>query len=125
MNPMKDTEQLAGVWSCVAATVDGKPLPVETARLLKLTFSGNHYKTEKGDQVLFDSTYIVKPSATPKEISIVGTEGELAGKEAQGIYSLEGDTLTICHTMPGEPRPPRFESAAGSKAYLVVWQRVR
>ena len=48
----------------------------------------------------------------------------LAGKEAHGIYVLDGDTLRICYTMPGERRPTAFESAAGSKAFLVQWKRL-
>jgi len=55
---------------------------------------------------------------------MVGTEGDLAGKEAEGIYSLEGDVLRICYVMPGLPRPEGFESAMGSKAFLVVWKRI-
>ena len=55
---------------------------------------------------------------------MVGTEGDLAGKEAEGIYSLEGDVLRICYVMPDFPRPEGFESAMGSKAFLVVWKRI-
>jgi uncharacterized protein (TIGR03067 family) len=54
---------------------------------------------------------------------MVGTEGNLTGKEAQGIYLIQGDTLRICYTMPGKPRPTVFESHAGSGAYLMVWTR--
>jgi uncharacterized protein (TIGR03067 family) len=54
---------------------------------------------------------------------MLGTEGDLAGKEAQGIYLLEGDTLKICYTMPGQKRPTAFESLPGSKAYLMIWTR--
>jgi uncharacterized protein (TIGR03067 family) len=83
----------------------------------------NRYKTEKGAEVLFDSTYTVDASKSPKQINMIGTEGDLAGKEAQGIYSLEGEILRICYVMPGLPRPATFESPTGSKAFLVTWQR--
>ena len=84
----------------------------------------HRYLTRKGTEVLFDSTYTTDPAQTPKQIDIVGTEGELKGKNAQGIYSLAGDTLTICYTMPGKPRPTAFESAPGSEAHLVSWKRL-
>ena len=114
---------LPGNWVCLSAIVDGKPLPDETVRLLRLTLTSDRYKTEKGSEVLFDSTYSVDRTKNPNQINMVGTEGALRGKEAYGIYSLEGDTLRICYTMPGEQRPQAFESTPGSKAFLVVWKR--
>jgi uncharacterized protein (TIGR03067 family) len=116
-------DALAGTWLGVAATVDGRALPDTTVSQLRLTLTADRYKTEKGNEVLFDSTYAVDPSKNPKQINMIGTEGDLAGKTAEGIYSLEGDTLRICYTMPGTPRPGAFDSPAGSGAYLVVWKR--
>ena len=120
---MNNTDNLSGTWSCVAATVDGKALAKETTDLLRLTLTQNRYKTEKGSEVLFESTYTLDPAKDPKQINMIGTEGDLAGKEAQGIYSLDGDVLRICYVMPGINRPAAFESRTGSKAFLVVWQR--
>jgi uncharacterized protein (TIGR03067 family) len=119
----KDLE-LAGIWECVSATNDGKPLAEETVKKLRLTVTGEGvYKTELGDQVLFDSTCKIDPAKKPKEIDMIGTEGQLKGKAALGIYSLDGDRLTICYTMPGKERPKSFESKPGSSATLVVWKR--
>ena len=114
---------LEGTWNCASATVNGNPLSDATVKLLRLTLTKDRYKTEKGSEVLFDSTYTVDPSKNPKQINMVGTEGDLKGKEAQGIYALESDTLQICYTMPGKPRPTSFESPVGLEAYLVVWKR--
>ena len=117
------TDKLQGTWSCVSATVDGRVLPAETTTLLRLTLTVNRYKTTKGDEVLFDSTYTVNTSTNPKQINMVETEGDLTGKEAQGIYALDGDVLRICYRMPGLGRPDAFESPAGSMSYLVTWKR--
>ena len=117
MNP------LAGTWTGVSAIYDGRAFPDATVHQLRLTLTADRYKTEKGNEVLFDSTYTADPSKSPKEINMIGTEGDLAGKTAEGIYSLEGDTLRICHTMPGKPRPTSFDSPTGSGIYLVVWKR--
>jgi uncharacterized protein (TIGR03067 family) len=116
-------DRLQGTWNGVSATVNGKPLPDSTVKLLRLTLTKDGYKTEKGAEVLFDSTYDIDPSKTPKQINMVGTEGDLKGKQAQGIYRIEGDTLQICYTMPGKTRPTAFESPAGSEAYLITWKR--
>jgi len=120
-----DATAVRGSWACVSAVVDGKPLADKTARKLKLVLTADRYKTERGDEVLFDSTYRLDPGHTPRRIEMVGTEGDAAGKPALGIYSLEGDTLKICYTMPGGKRPERLERTAGSRAFLVVWTRAK
>lgn len=117
MNP------LIGTWTGVSATIDGRELPETTVHQLRLTLTADRYKTEKGTEVLFDSTYAVDSSRSPKQINMIGTEGDLAGKIAEGIFSLDGDTLQICHTMPGKPRPTGFASPAGSGIYFVIWKR--
>lgn len=121
--PMNATNNLQGIWSCVSATIDGRTLPPETTAMLRLTLTADRYKTEKAGQVLFDSTYTLKTSTDPMQINMVGTEGELTGKEAQGIYAVESDVLRICYRMPGLGRPHAFESTAGSKSHYVIWKR--
>src|SRR6266581_3684679 len=79
-------ESMEGTWNCVSATVNGRALPEATVKLLRLTLTKDRYKTEKGNEVLFDSSYTLDPAKEPKQINIVGTEGELKGQEAQGIY---------------------------------------
>ena len=114
---------LEGSWSCVSATVNGKPLADTTVGRLRLTLTQDRYKTERGDEGLFDSTYTTDSSKNPKHIDLVGTEGELTGKKAQGIYAVHGDVLEICYTMPGKERPVAFESRPGSEAHFIVWKR--
>ncbi len=121
--PAADSAKLIGIWQAVSAINDGKPIPDETVKKLQLTLTKEGYKTELGSQVLFDSTYRTDPAQQPKHIDMVGTEGENKGRIAQGIYSLEGDQLTMCYTMPGRQRPAAFESQPGSGATLVVWRR--
>src|SRR2546427_13092019 len=81
---------LEGIWQCASAVVDGKPLSDKTVGQLRLTLTKDRYKTEKGSEVLFDSTYTIDPSKNPKQIDMIGTEGDLAGKKAQGIYEFRG-----------------------------------
>jgi uncharacterized protein (TIGR03067 family) len=118
-----DAERLPGVWNCVSAIRDGKPLPEETVKALRLTLTTDKYKTELGQQVLFESTYRVDAAKKPKQIDIIGTEGANAGKSGQGIYLLEGNQFTLCHTMPGQERPTEFVSKPGSGVTLAVWKR--
>ena len=107
--------QMTGTWSCVSATINGKPLSESAVKKLRLTMTETRYKTERSDEVLFDSTYRLNAMKTPVQINMVGTEGDLIGKEAQGIIAVEGDTLKICYTMPGKLRPVSFASAINSE----------
>ncbi len=116
---------LQGSWTCVSALIDGKPLADETVQQLRLTLTADRYKTQRGEQVLFDSTYTTDASKNPKTIDMVGTEGELKGKAALGIYKIDGDVLTISYVMPGKERPMAFSSEPMSGAFLVVWKRAQ
>jgi uncharacterized protein (TIGR03067 family) len=113
------SDDLTGSWQCVSAVVDGKPLSEQTVNRLRLTLTETRYITHKGNEKLFDSTYTTDTSRTPKQINMVGTEGELAGKVAQGIYAVDGAILRLCYTMPGRPRPISFDSPTGSGAYFL------
>jgi uncharacterized protein (TIGR03067 family) len=113
---------LDGVWMCESATINGRKLDDATANSLKLTLNGQQYKTERGDQVLFDSTYSVNDSMSPPQIDMVGI-GELAGKIGKGIYELKQDRLTMCYAKPDHDRPTDFASEEGSDAHLMVWRR--
>lgn len=120
-----DVDALKGTWTCVSGVIDGKPLPDETARQLRLVLTDDLYTTTRGDQTLFEGKYTLEPNTSPKRIDIRSEEGENAGKSAQGIYKIEGDTHTICYTMPGHERPKDFASAVGSGAFLIVWKKAK
>jgi uncharacterized protein (TIGR03067 family) len=120
---MDDTEKLAGVWTVVSGTNDGRALPEDIVKQLKLTLTKDRYKTEKGNIVLFNGIYKLDGGQRLKHIDITAPEGEQAGKTSKGIYALEGDVLKMCYTNPDQDRPKDFESKPGSGATLVIWKR--
>jgi uncharacterized protein (TIGR03067 family) len=122
---MDNPQALAGVWTCVSGINDGKPLPEAIVKELKLSLTKDHYKTEKGNVVLFDGLYKIDANQQPKQIDITAPEGEQAGKTSKGIYGLEGNTLIMCYTAADMDRPKEFESKPGSGATLVMWKRAK
>src|SRR6478735_10447536 len=114
---------IEGVWSCVEAVNNGNKLPAEKASQLRLTLTDKQFKTQLGEQVLFDSTYTLDVTKTPAQIEMLGNEGDLKGKPALGLIKLEVGVLTLCYVMPGGERPKAFESLPGSMATLTVWKK--
>jgi uncharacterized protein (TIGR03067 family) len=120
-----NSKSIIGSWICTSAVIDGRPLAEETVKQLRLTLTAERYKSERGEAVLFDSTYTVDATKLPAQIEMIGTEGELKGKPALGIFKLDGETLTLCYVMPGKERPTKFESVPQSGAFLVVYRRTQ
>lgn len=116
-------QAIAGVWSCIEAVNNGNKLPAEKASQLRLTLTDKQFKTQLGEQVLFDSTYTLNAAKSPAEIEMLGNEGDLKGKPALGIIKLENGILTLCYVMPGGERPTAFESQPASMATLTVWKK--
>src|SRR5713226_5852500 len=122
---MDDLQMLTGVWSCISGINDGKPLPGDIVKQLKLTLTQERYKTEKGNVLLFDGIYKIDAGQQPRHFDITAPEGEQAGKTSKGIYALEQDTFKMCYTIPDQDRPADFESKPGSGTTLVIWKRTR
>jgi uncharacterized protein (TIGR03067 family) len=117
-------EQLQGVWQAISATVSGQEIPATDVSAIRLTLTATRFTTRRGDEILFDSSYIADSSKSPMEIQMLGTEGDFKGKPALGIFALEADTLQLCYTMPGFVRPTDFSSPPGSGAFLIHLRRV-
>jgi uncharacterized protein (TIGR03067 family) len=68
-------------------------------------------------------TYTLDSTSKPKSMTITGTEGPNQGKTFPAIYELKGDTLRICYDLSGAKRPSEFKSIAGTRLYLVTYNR--
>jgi RNA polymerase sigma factor (sigma-70 family) len=117
-----DNEKVQGTWSCVSAVTNGKPVPEDRAKQLKLVLTKDSYTTKMGDQVLFRGTYKIDPKASPKTMDITSLEEETKGKVSKGIYAFDGDTFKLCYAVPDQERPTEFESKANSGVTYAVWK---
>jgi len=67
--------------------------------------------------------YTIDPSKDPKEMDWIVEIDPGHPIRQLAIYSLEVDTLKICSTAAGKPRPTKFESKKGDFGGLWVLKR--
>jgi uncharacterized protein (TIGR03067 family) len=70
--------------------------------------------------------YRLKLDSTKDPKSVDLSADRLGDQTLKGIYSLEGDRLTICYSYdPQGPRPTEFKTTEATAAYLYVLVRVK
>jgi uncharacterized protein (TIGR03067 family) len=116
--PKKEPPSIVGEWIGLTGTRGGKPDPPVNATM-KFTADGTVTLAERGKGI--DAKFKADPKKDPPEIDI---EMEAGGMKhvIQGIYKIEGDTLTVCFLHMGG-RPKVFESPVGSEAMLITLKR--
>lgn len=118
-----DQDKVQGKWKIDSGTRGGNPLPDEVTKSAVIVFDGNKMKmtvTRDGQEQNREMTFKLDQAAKPKAIDV-----EISGKPGLGIYTLEGDTLKICHGEEGDARPTEFASKEGSKVTLIVLKRTK
>lgn len=124
-DPPKKEATIVGQWVGEKAVAGGKELPVPDGGIV-FTFAADGVLsvTEQGPGKPDTGSYKVDPKKNPPEIDLIPPSTK---KEPvmQGIYKLDGDTLTLCfrHGPPGTERPNEFESPAGSDVIVMTLKR--
>jgi uncharacterized protein (TIGR03067 family) len=99
-------QKLRGTWSLVEE--EGWNTPDGGAEPRRLILNGLLYEERVGGRREVHGTCWTDPLAEPPAISFAPKSGPDAGKPRQGIYRVEGKTLTVCLAYPGQPRPAEF-----------------
>jgi uncharacterized protein (TIGR03067 family) len=125
--PAKDPPSIVGEWVGEKAVAGGKELPVPKGGI-GFTFTADGKLTvREGEREKADTgSYKVDAKKDPAEVDIIPPEDK---KEptVQGIYKVDGDTLTLCFAKgkAGAGRPSKFEAPEGSDAIVITLKRVK
>jgi uncharacterized protein (TIGR03067 family) len=117
-----DTKALQGNWKPVQAELAGQPMADAVLKTISLKLENGKYEVLVGGNP-DKGTYTSDATTKPKSMAVTGTEGPNQGKTFPCIYELNGDTLRICYDLSGAKRPTEFKTSAGTKLYLVTYNR--
>jgi uncharacterized protein (TIGR03067 family) len=118
---------LTGEWVVESSVANGRPRP-GGKELQRYVFAADGtWTVYRGERKLNgDRAYRVDVAADPPAITLKYEPAEQDGREALGIYKVDGDTLTLCYTRTGSGRrPTAFESAPGSGVNLIILKRAK
>jgi uncharacterized protein (TIGR03067 family) len=110
-----DKDQLQGDWVVVSMERGGTKL--ENTKDRKLVVNADKWTAPGGGEF----TFKIDATKSPKQLDLML---EKNGKEStwQGIYKIEGDTLTFCRSFAaGGERPTEFKG--GPAVFLMVCKR--
>ncbi len=119
----KEMAKFQGTWKFVSMEVEGKKSADEAINKYTVVFKGDQWTVSEGEKVAAQVTFKVDPTKKPKTVDLVDAG---KGRLIRGIYSLEGDKLTVCDrgSEKGD-RPTEFATKPSSGLVLIVLERVK
>lgn len=122
----EELKLLEGSWLCESVYDGTEKEPTPKKELKKITLAINGDKMVQKDGEHSESgTIKIDPSQKPKKIDVTLLDGPKKGKTGLGIYRLDGDTLTMCLSVPGKDRPSDFPDKPGPGQITTVWKRAK
>ncbi|HLX63219.1 MAG TPA: TIGR03067 domain-containing protein [Planctomycetota bacterium] len=119
----EDAKKMEGSWTIESVTSKGEKQPAEQLKDITMVITGNKMQMKLKDEAVSTVTFKLDGEQKPKHIDLTHVDGDQKDKVELGIYELDGDTLKLTSSDPGEKRPEAFESAAGSKIDFLVLKR--
>jgi uncharacterized protein (TIGR03067 family) len=115
--------ELEGEWAMVSAVFGGAAMDENMVQWCGRITRGNVTTVVAGPQTMLKARFTLNATSHPRSIDYVNLHGSAKGKSQAGIYELSGNTLRICMSAPGKPRPGGFESKAGDGRSFTTWKR--
>src|SRR5262245_33216713 len=121
-DPPKKAHDLTGEWVIERVTSAGRPLAAGNL-IYKFTADGKWLIYRDGMELTAPNRqYTADPKARPAKVELM-TDATRAATYREGIYEVDGDTLTMCVGPPKGARPTRFESTADDRNSIYVLKR--
>jgi uncharacterized protein (TIGR03067 family) len=118
----KELAKLGGTWQLVSAETDGKKLPEEQVKQIRVVIKAGKHTVYFGETVVAEGVaFRIDPTKSPKEVEDTLQDG----RKIRGIYELDGDTLRSCVAAPDKERPTEFTGKKGSGYTLRVFKRAK
>ncbi len=121
----KDRKRLEGTWQVTSLVVGGnKSKKEDVKKLTVVNGDDGTWKVLSEGKVVSKGTSTLAPTAKPKTIDFVATEGGGSGDRFVGIYQLGNNKRKLCFVRADQERPSEFTSTAENKQILVAFRRV-
>ncbi len=117
--------ELEGEWAMVSAVLNGAAMNQAMVKWCQRITRGNVTRVVAGPQVFVNASFTLDNSRKPHVIDYVNLEGASKGESQAGIFELIGDSLKICMSAPGQPRPADFSSKPGDGRSYTTWRLAR
>jgi uncharacterized protein (TIGR03067 family) len=123
--PAAKDAPIVGEWVGEKAVAGGKEQPVPPGGITFTFAADGKLTVAEGKKERPDTgTYKTDPKKDPAEIDIIPPEDK---KEptVQGIYKVDGDTLTLCFGRGKGGRPTKFEAPEGSDVIVITLKKAK
>jgi uncharacterized protein (TIGR03067 family) len=119
-----DAKPLEGVWVGQSMEADGKAVPAEAAKRMRLTFNGDMllFRGNFDNDREAECTYKLDVKPSPKHFEFTPPNEK---KPILGIFEVNGNELKICmrHARSDKGRPSEFATKEGSQLILLVLRK--
>ncbi|HLZ10214.1 MAG TPA: TIGR03067 domain-containing protein [Chloroflexota bacterium] len=126
MNRADETAELAklkGTWRVLKAVRNGESAPDVVRVALKVTVTDRALTIRSAENVptVLEAEIALDPSKSPATIELKPKQS--GNTVLHGIYEFDGETLRLCWTRNGGPRPSDFTAKSGSNAVYFELNR--
>ena len=121
----KEMAKFQGTWRFVSMQVEGMNYRDTHVSKLTLVLKGDQWTFSDGKKSAAKLTFELDPTKKPKTIDLVDMDVDKK-RYIRGIYSLEGDILTVCYNRDPKKegdRPAKFATKPDTGFVLFVLKR--
>ena len=113
-----DLQKFNGAWLATEVILNGEAASKDQLEAVEMTFNGTKYHSvwSGGSN---SGTFSLNESTAPKMLDM---EDE-SGTKTAAIYELSGNTLRVCYSFNGAPRPTDYTAPADSNRLVAVYRR--